>query len=150
MVGLYLDRDSYDAFQADNVEAKARGAFQDTLKANQLEDQARQSFYGAVAAGGLEFRARDAAYAASASPPARDDWRLDRTPASQDTGSSYTVQPGDTLSSIAKQRLGDADQYSDVAAANQISDPNRITPGQRIRIDRNPPTGEDIRDERST
>lgn len=44
---------------------------------------------------------------------------------------TYTVQPGDTLSGIG-QRFGV--DYRAIAAANGIPDPNRIWPGQVLRI----------------
>jgi hypothetical protein len=46
---------------------------------------------------------------------------------------SYTVQAGDTLSGIAKQ-FGVPDWRQLVAANPGIHDPNRIYPGQRLRI----------------
>ncbi len=48
----------------------------------------------------------------------------------------YTVQSGDTLSKIAKAHYGDAAKYPLVFAANQpmLSDPNKIYPGQVLRI----------------
>lgn len=48
----------------------------------------------------------------------------------------YTVQPGDTLSSIAAARLGDAALFTTLHLANPhiIADPNVIFPGQVIRI----------------
>ena len=52
------------------------------------------------------------------------------------TEQSYTVKPGDTLSAIAKRLLGDADAYNEIFEANrdQLSDPNKIKPGQVLRI----------------
>lgn len=52
------------------------------------------------------------------------------------TGKSYTVQPGDTLSGIAKQHLGDGNAYMKIFEANrdQLSDPDKIKPGQVLRI----------------
>ncbi len=52
------------------------------------------------------------------------------------TGQSYTVQAGDTLSKIAKQFYGDANQYMHIYNANrdQLSDPNKIRPGQQLKI----------------
>lgn len=47
---------------------------------------------------------------------------------------SYTVQSGDTLSAIAKRVYGDANAYRMIANANGISNPNRISVGQTIRI----------------
>jgi nucleoid-associated protein YgaU len=47
-------------------------------------------------------------------------------------GTSYTVQPGDTLSGIAEAQLGDANRWPEIFELNGevISDPNRIFPGQ--------------------
>jgi len=49
---------------------------------------------------------------------------------------SYTVKPGDTLSKIAKHLLGDANAYMDIFNANrdQLSDPDKIKPGQQLKI----------------
>jgi len=48
----------------------------------------------------------------------------------------YTVQPGDTLSAIARQFYGDASLYPRVfeANTNQLSNPDLIFPGQVLRI----------------
>ena len=49
---------------------------------------------------------------------------------------TYTVKPGDTLSAIAKRLLGDANAYHQIFEANrdQLSDPDKIKPGQVLRI----------------
>jgi nucleoid-associated protein YgaU len=49
---------------------------------------------------------------------------------------SYTVKSGDTLSAIAKQQLGDANAYMKIYNANrdQLSDPDKIKPGQVLKI----------------
>jgi len=51
---------------------------------------------------------------------------------------NYTVQPGDTLTSIAQSEYGTSD-FQPIIGANQhvISDPNLIFAGQVIRIPRN-------------
>lgn len=51
-------------------------------------------------------------------------------------GQTYTVQSGDTLSKIAKQYYGDANAYMEIFNANkdQLSDPNKIKPGQKLVI----------------
>jgi len=51
-------------------------------------------------------------------------------------GRTYTVKPGDTLSKIAKETLGNAGAYMDIFNANkdQLTDPNQITPGQVLTI----------------
>lgn len=43
-----------------------------------------------------------------------------------------TVEPGDTLSQIAKDFLGSASKYKELAAINNIPDPNLIYVGQKI------------------
>jgi nucleoid-associated protein YgaU len=49
---------------------------------------------------------------------------------------SYTVKPGDTLSEIAKQHLGNASAYMKIFELNkdQLADPNKIKPGQVLRL----------------
>ena len=49
---------------------------------------------------------------------------------------TYTVKSGDTLSAIAKQHLGDANAYMKIFEANkdQLSDPDKIKPGQVLKI----------------
>lgn len=49
------------------------------------------------------------------------------------------VEPGDTLSGIAYQAYGDASLYQELAAVNNIPDPDRIYPGQRLHLPRPPP-----------
>jgi nucleoid-associated protein YgaU len=52
------------------------------------------------------------------------------------SGRTYTVKSGDTLSAIAKQHLGDANDYMKIYEANrdQLSDPDKIKPGQVLKI----------------
>jgi nucleoid-associated protein YgaU len=49
---------------------------------------------------------------------------------------TYTVKSGDTLSAIAKQHLGDANAYLKIFEANrdQLSDPDKIKPGQVLKM----------------
>ncbi|MBC6981050.1 LysM and BON domain-containing protein [Caulobacter sp. 17J80-11] len=63
---------------------------------------------------------------AAAAPPPRIE------PESQ----FYTVKPGDTLSAIAQQFYGSANKYQAIFEANRpmLSDPNKIYPGQALRI----------------
>ena len=48
----------------------------------------------------------------------------------------YTIQSGDSLSKIAKEKYGDASAYTKIFEANRevIEDPDKIYPGQQIRI----------------
>jgi len=67
------------------------------------------------------------------------DIKATGAPAQSATGSAgrtYTVKPGDTLSKIAKETLGNAGAYMDIFNANkdQLTDPNQITPGQVLTI----------------
>ncbi len=49
---------------------------------------------------------------------------------------TYTVKAGDTLSAIAKAELGNANAYMKIFEANrdQLSDPDKIKPGQVLKI----------------
>ena len=75
------------------------------------------------------------------------DWRNDIIADIQATGggaaaaappaqTTYTVQPGDTLGKIAKHLLGDSNAYMEIFNANrdQLSDPDKIKPGQELKI----------------
>ena len=70
------------------------------------------------------------------------DWRNDIVaevtidPNAKPAARTYTVQSGDTLSKIAKAHLGDANAYMKIFEANrdQLSDPDKIKPGQVLNI----------------
>ena len=49
---------------------------------------------------------------------------------------TYTVKSGDTLSEIAKRELGSPGKYMEIFNANndQLSDPDKIKPGQVLKI----------------
>ena len=49
---------------------------------------------------------------------------------------TYTVKAGDTLSKIAKEHLGDANDYMKIFEANKgtLTDPDKIKPGQVLTI----------------
>jgi nucleoid-associated protein YgaU len=76
----------------------------------------------------------------------QSDWQTDINaeiqvaPQPQAVGTSgartYTVKPGDTLSKIAKEHLGDANAYMKIFNANkdQLSDPDKIKPGQVLKL----------------
>jgi len=51
-------------------------------------------------------------------------------------GKTYTVQAGDTLSKIAKEFYGNANEYNKIFEANkdQLSSPDRIKVGQELKI----------------
>jgi nucleoid-associated protein YgaU len=54
----------------------------------------------------------------------------------QPAATMYTVKPGDSLSLIAKAHYGDAMKYPVIFEANKpmLKDPNKIYPGQMLRI----------------
>ena len=62
----------------------------------------------------------------------------DQIQTSQPAGASkyYTVVKGDTLSKIAKEFYGNANAYQQIFEANRpmLSDPDKIYPGQNLRI----------------
>jgi nucleoid-associated protein YgaU len=47
---------------------------------------------------------------------------------------SYSVKSGDTLSKISARFYGSPNHYSNIAAASNISDPNKIQVGQQITV----------------
>jgi LysM repeat protein len=55
---------------------------------------------------------------------------------SAQSGQSYTVKAGDSLSKISQQFYGDAHEYMRIFYANKekISDPNKIQPGMNLTI----------------
>ena len=52
----------------------------------------------------------------------------------QITGSTYTVQKGDTLYKIARAKYGDASAVKKIQAANPGLSPNSIKAGQKINL----------------
>ena len=68
------------------------------------------------------------------------DWKTEVVADITATGGAadetYTVKAGDTLSKIAKQFLGDASAYQSIFDANrdQLSDPDKIKPGQVLKM----------------
>jgi LysM repeat protein len=67
------------------------------------------------------------------------DWKTEVVAdiqASAASAQTYTVKPGDTLSTIAKHYLGDANAYPAIFEANrdQLSDPDKIKAGQVLKI----------------
>lgn len=57
-------------------------------------------------------------------------------PAAAPAAKTYTVKAGDTLSKIAKEHLGNANAYMKIFELNkdQLTDPDKIKPGQVLRI----------------
>lgn len=64
------------------------------------------------------------------------DLTLNLTPARSDIYGEYEVQSGDSLSAIAKKVTKGALTYQQIFDANkdQLSDPNQIQPGQKLKI----------------
>lgn len=50
------------------------------------------------------------------------------------TGRTYTVVSGDNLQKIAARLLGKASRWTQIRDLNQLRDPNRIRPGQILKI----------------
>jgi nucleoid-associated protein YgaU len=67
-------------------------------------------------------------------PGAQQAAKPAQAPAAEAT--TYTVKAGDTLSGIAKQIYGHANDYMDIFNANkdQLTDPDKIKPGQVLKI----------------
>lgn len=65
--------------------------------------------------------------------PAQSAPQAQAAPAAPAT-QTYTVVAGDTLSAIAKQFYGDANQYMKIAQASGVANPDMIHPGQVLTI----------------
>jgi nucleoid-associated protein YgaU len=50
------------------------------------------------------------------------------------SGAMYVVKSGDNLSKISKSFYGNANEYTKIAQANSISDPDKIKVGQELKI----------------
>ncbi len=57
-----------------------------------------------------------------------------RSTASKTTPKKYTVKKGDTLWNICKKELGDGQKYKEIAKLNQLENPDKIYPGQELRL----------------
>jgi len=110
--------------------------------AETLEDKEK----AIVAAGNIKgvekvddrLRVRAAELAAEAPEPAPTSIETAPEPAPEDapTARFHTVVSGDTLSGIAKTYYGNAGKYMAIFEANRpmLEDPNKIYPGQALRI----------------
>ena len=112
----------------------AKGKFDGTAQ----ERDGKLHFVGTVKS---EADANEVWTAIKTIPSWRDDIVADIrvVPAAAGAGAaakSYTVKAGDTLSGIAKAQLGDANAYMKIFEANrdQLSDPDKIKPGQVLRL----------------
>lgn len=57
-----------------------------------------------------------------------------RDSSTKTTQKTYTVKKGDTLWGIAKREFNDGEKYKDLQKLNNISDPNKISVGQVLRL----------------
>jgi len=46
----------------------------------------------------------------------------------------YIVKPGDTLSAIARDHLGNASRWPEIAKMNSIDNPDLIHPGDELKL----------------
>ena len=64
-------------------------------------------------------------------------------PAVVEVFETYEVKAGDSLSRIAKHKLGDANAWPQIFEANKdiLKDPNKIFPGQKLKVPKAPTKG---------
>ncbi len=149
-----LGRDKVDALarQAGIPVAKGANALAEMFPAlvdkltpdGVLPDKSQLMTIGKVILGGLGVAAAATAAAAVFRKKGEEETAAEEAvPASSvgtesagTAGRSYTVVSGDTLSKIAKQFYGDANQWNRIFDANRnvLDDPNRIFPGQVLQI----------------
>ena len=112
---------------ADQVQVSVDG---DTVRLNGSVPDAETRERVILAAGNVAGIARVEEQITPATPP----------PPSAPPPVFHTVVKGDTLSAIAKKQLGNANAYPKIFEANKpmLKDPNKIYPGQVLRI---PPAG---------
>jgi LysM repeat protein len=79
----------------------------------------------------LEYVEADVAVALKPSPAKA---AVSRKPKQAPSVRSYTVVSGDTLSRIAQKLLGSYSRYPEIAELNGLRDPNRIFPGQVLKL----------------
>ncbi len=89
---------------------------------------------GKPAAGAPDFSNVRGGHSSTAPAPGEPAHQADSMPDEQ----IYVVKAGDTLSRISKQYYGDANKYSRIFDANRdvLQDPDKIYPGQNLRIPR--------------
>jgi len=70
------------------------------------------------------------------SEPVHEVYELEQPPLRPEEQAQdvHIVQPGDTLSSIALQRLGSASLADELARLNGLDDPDQIVPGDELRL----------------
>jgi nucleoid-associated protein YgaU len=88
----------------------------------------------ALPAGARPAAAREALVQQPAQKPASKPAQPVAGAPAKSGGRSYTVQRGDTLSSIAAKQLGDSNRWKDIQAVNPGLDPNRLRVGDALRL----------------
>jgi nucleoid-associated protein YgaU len=113
-----------EAAKKEAAEAKARAAKAKAEKAGKAKDAA------AEAKAKVEAAKREAQLRAAQERAAK---ARELAAAKKRT---YVVQPGDSLSKIAKEELGDASRWPEIFELNkdQIKDPNLIHTGQELKM----------------
>lgn len=84
------------------------------------------------AADGVAWSSRTETDAPPPPPPVKEE-AIAFNPVAEEK-KTHTVAAGDTLFNIAKQYLGDGNRYTELAAANNIANPDHIEVGQVITI----------------
>lgn len=69
-----------------------------------------------------------------AAPPSNTRAAAPQTKPASTADTTYTVQPGDTFSSIASKHYKDESRWFDIAQSNPTVDPTRLRVGQELRL----------------
>jgi nucleoid-associated protein YgaU len=118
-----------NALDEDEKES-ARGLMESRVRKDEEEEKASERVQAAEArARKAEARARRAELEAEMA-----ELRAKREASAKEPERTYTVQPGDNLSRIAKQIYGDASRWREIYNLNRdkIENPDLIYPGQEL------------------
>jgi nucleoid-associated protein YgaU len=113
-----------EAAKKEAAEAKARAAEAKAKEAKKAEDAA------------AEAKARVEAAKREAQLRAAQERAAKARELAAAKKRAYVIQPGDSLSKIAKEELGDASRWPEIFELNKdkIKDPNLIHPGQELKM----------------
>jgi nucleoid-associated protein YgaU len=131
-----VDQNTQDIANGETIKKYVEGL---GLKVNGLRVTYDSSNYTATVTGeaaDTETREKVVVAAGNVTNVAKVDDKMTVTSSGGSEAKFHTVEAGDTLSKIAKEEYGDANQYNKIFEANKpmLKSPDKIYPGQVLRI----------------